>query len=39
MLFAFSAWSITSPASFATGSAINLEYLAEMRVRKFIVSM
>ena len=24
MLFAFSAWSITSPASFATGSAINL---------------
>lgn len=37
--WAYAQTSITSPASFATGSAINLEYLAEMRVRKFIVSM
>ena len=31
MLFAFSAWSITSPASFATGSAINLISIHALR--------
>ena len=39
MLFAFSVWSITSPARSATGSASRRAYLAESRVKNATVSV
>lgn len=39
MLFAFSVWSMISPASAATGSASRRAYLAESRVKNATVSV